>query len=341
MKQAFKIALSNEISPEINTVKISLDGRINSDLDWKIAKEKALKFIERGFSIFWELDLGLFSSLHYSISNQTQFLALGLSLEHFRDHIWTVFSENTVGISIYQGSADFALSFKWDEEQILNLRGWLEERFETVQSLSEELNLEVSDFRVIYPYQLEKTKEGAQILSLFCRDACVDYMALLATRLPETSDCYLLLDFKEVDKDALFQAQLASQDCFNFLKLVTKDSLLPLSEFCWNDVLMTHEISSPAVSLGVCFPPKEMCRPSQFKGLREVLLKLIAQKTAFRIISETNLITEWEGLDELIYVPSGLSSQGKRKLQGFCAAGGTLITLGEKLGLANEITFSL
>ncbi len=59
----------------------------------------------------------------------------------------------------------------------------------------------------------------------------------------------------------------------------------------------------------------------------------------YRIIPETYLTTEWHGLDYLIVDPDSLSSQGFRKLQGFCAAGGTIVSLGKIMGLPYEILF--
>ena len=53
------------------------------------------------------------------------------------------------------------------------------------------------------------------------------------------------------------------------------------------------------------------------------------KKIPFRLIAEENIITNWDGLDTLIFAPSLLGSQGIRKLQGFLAAGGEVVSLEE------------
>ena len=92
-------------------------------------------------------------------------------------------------------------------------------------------------------------------------------------------------------------------------------------------------------TVGVCLPSLEHCRPSQYGGLREAFNWLSLAEIPYRIVPEGLLTTDWDGLDDLIVVPNGVSLQGKRKLQGFCAAGGTIVSLGHEMGLAQEMQF--
>ena len=55
------------------------------------------------------------------------------------------------------------------------------------------------------------------------------------------------------------------------------------------------------------------------------------------MIEELFLTESWEGVDRLYVLSEATTSQGKRKLLGFCAAGGTVIVEGESLGLPNEV----
>ncbi len=253
---------------------IDIDGRTNSGLDWKAARKQAQ---ETQGSILWNINLGLFQDLLHPIADQAQFLSLALSLEHFRDTLWKEFAEQTKGLCIYQGPADFRRGF-WDERYRDDL--------------------------------------------FYCRDACVEYIQLLANRLPDGLDVYVMLDASSI-AEPLEEAQLLTRERYERLNIIVEGGRLPIE---------THS----EIPLGVCFPPIDMHDPIHYTGLNEALHHLLEKQIPFRIIPESFLIAEWKGLDALIVTPSGLSPQGKRKLQGFCAAGGTVLNIGESLGLANE-----
>ena len=55
--------------------------------------------------------------------------------------------------------------------------------------------------------------------------------------------------------------------------------------------------------------------------------KLLKQGTKVRVIEEAYLTAEWDGLDILYIDPPCLSREGKRKVQGFQAAGGEVISV--------------
>jgi hypothetical protein len=80
--------------------------------------------------------------------------------------------------------------------------------------------------------------------------------------------------------------------------------------------------------------------PDYYAGLGEAIAHLTQAQTPFRIVPEYYLINQWDGLDSLIVLSSTINAQAKRKLQGFCAAGGTILTLGELLDLPHEIPFA-
>jgi hypothetical protein len=74
-----------------------------------------------------------------------------------------------------------------------------------------------------------------------------------------------------------------------------------------------------------------------YEGIVEGLDALKKRSISFKLIAESQLTSQWDGLDYLLYSPTGLSTQGKRKLQGFCAAGGTVVSTGALLGLPYEM----
>src|SRR5436853_6416534 len=74
-----------------DAVMIDLDGRLQSDLDWKKARSQAHQAVERGYSVLWNMNMGLFGELLHLLTSQSQFLSLTIALEHFRDSLWKEF----------------------------------------------------------------------------------------------------------------------------------------------------------------------------------------------------------------------------------------------------------
>ncbi len=346
----FEGPLDDSLPSPFNTVTIYLDGRLQADLTWKKAKEQAQKAAELGYGILWDIDIGLFEQLPFALTNQTQYLSLTLSLEHFRDSLWKEFKSNTVGLSIYRGNADFSVGFRWDDAQVANLRQWLSNCFADEAQFASELQLKQSPFTQLEVTDLFQSDAGKQLVRLFCRDVALEYLLLLASRLPDTLPIYLFLNVSAFAPHPLWQAQLLHAERFEHLNLALNGTTLPIQAWGWQSSVHSlgysgqedpSNLSAPQeIKVGICLPSMLMCRPSQFTGLEEAFVKLLEEGIPFRIIAENHLITEWDGLDYLIYTPAGLSIQGKRKLQGFCAAGGTVVSVAQPLGLAYEETFA-
>jgi hypothetical protein len=318
-----------------DAVVISLDGRVQADLDWKKGREQAQIAIEKGYALMWDMQLGLFQGLGQPLTNQTQFLSLTLSLEHFRDTLWKEFKSHTVGLSIFRGSVDFSQGFPWDSHQQQNLKEWLQE-------LSDP-RLASLDFA-----QLQQEVEGQQLIRLFCRDVAVEYLSLLATRLPDSLSTYLYLDATALNGPLLHEIQLLNPERFDRLLLGLKGHRLPFEAYGWK-VPTPHgymgsapaELPSlPSASIGVCVPSMSFYQAHHYEGLEEGLAALQKRALPFKLIAESQLTSQWDGLDYLLYTPSGLSTQGKRKLQGFCAAGGTAVSTGALLGLPYEMSLA-
>lgn len=103
-KAIFDSECLGEVVPlGFDAVRILIDGRIKADLSWREAHAAAVAYVKKGLRLFWEIDLGLFDQLNLPISNQSQFLSLSLSLEHFRDTLWKEFRSESVGLCLYRG----------------------------------------------------------------------------------------------------------------------------------------------------------------------------------------------------------------------------------------------
>jgi hypothetical protein len=285
------------------TVTITLDGKVTSSLDWGAERQLAVSAIQNGDKLFWAIDLGLFGQLKNPLSNQTQFLSLVLSLEHFRDTLWKEFEEHTAGVLLYEGSADFSKeiysgldqgrSILWDDELQQNYITWCE-------------------------------RKAVMDKSLFCRDVAAEYLTMLANRMPDAMPLFIKLHLSSLS--FVQEIQLTHQERFGRIQLIVNGSNLP---------------TNLEITVGLCLPSFEKVDPKYYEGMEAAVNYLLARKIPFRVIPETYLISEWDGLDYLVVVPEGLGSQGIRKLHGFCAADGTVVSLGDPIGVAQEIPWTV
>lgn len=310
-------------------VKIDLDGTINSDLSWNDAKKIALSAVESGKRILWHINLGLFSSLKEPLSNKAQFLSLTLSLEHFRDTLWQQFRSQTVGLCLYSGSADFSIDYPWDDNQYTNFLEWVEDN----------ASLTTVEIANIHPQELSKTVQGKLLLQLFCRDSLSEYLELLARTLPDTIPLFLLFDAAGL-QDPCVMLQLLHRDRFRSFQLALKGvpRQIVCSELVWNNEGL-QVMSIDTIHLGLCLAITGSTEVND--RLRKAITNLCAEDRPFRVISSTYLTAEWDGIDDLIVDSETVDRQLFRKLQGFCAAGGRVLTIGKPLGLPNEEAYYL
>ena len=133
---------------------------------------------------------------------------------------------------------------------------------------------------------------------LFCADAFAHYFQMLAHALPDELPLFLYLDTRGCGS-AAEKRQLRSRERFEHFHVVTEES---------------------AASLAVCMPEEAHCSGDALAKLDRLFAAL---KEPYRVIEETFLTESWEGVDRLYVVSEAISAQGKRKLMGFCAAGGS------------------
>lgn len=287
--------LNEPIPDGFDAVKIPLDGTLKSDLDWTKQRQWVEEHPE--YHILWDLDLGLFSDLR-SLRNQTQFKSLTLSINHFLESIWQQFHSRTLGVVLFQGTIHFENAIPWDEEEEQIFVEWQEEA----------------------PNPQKR---------LYCRDAIAEYLDLLVGRLPEALTPIILMD----DDPGLTHSQRAqylSKESFPHLETALNQ---PPDGYRWGSHRLCREPKpipeAPLPTVGVCLPP-DQSTPEELDSIFEDLEK---KKVPFRTIPESMLTTEWHGIDDLIVLSSKVSGEGFRMLQGFCAAGGSVIYSGGSLEL--------
>jgi len=69
---------------------------------------------------------------------------------------------------------------------------------------------------------------------------------------------------------------------------------------------------------GLLLPTDPMCTPEILASLED------KYEEDYKIVPEAVFEECWDGLDRLLYIEETLTDQGRRKLQGFTAAGGLL-----------------
>lgn len=327
--------LGEPVPQGFNAVSISLQGGLNSDLNWQKQKEAAQDYISQGIKIFWQLDLGLFSNLKAPLSDSTQHLALGLALRHFKETMWSDYQSHTVGLSFYKGSIDFTHHFSWDTTQILALQGWLQDHFPRAELLSKELRFPIERFNQVDQHLLNCHPAGIDLLKLFCCDAAMEYITLLTDRLPGNLIPTILIDTHSI-QNPLFLAQLLSKERFpRTNRAITNDPWK--TDFHGSLSKVIPSKPSIMAKIGICLPSR--CYPSQRQVLQNVWNDYVNQGIGVRPIAEENLNSNWEELDSIVVISDMISSEGQRKLHGFCASGGTVITIGKSLQLAQEISY--
>lgn len=304
-----------EQPPEgFNLVSIKLDARLSSSLQWKEEKAYAQQLVDRGLFVFWQLDLGFFRDLTQPLADEMQFRSLGIAVEHFVDALWSSFQSQSFGVSFYRGALDFSHFFPWDDEQRENLQFWLADR--GLESRTED--------------ELQKDEEGRFLIQQFCCDAVVEYLELLSTRLPPNLAAFALLEAYSVHSPVI-EAALLSRERFQHIHPILRGGDQSHRLLRWEGGSFDSGFIGrwnakyeklPEASIGLCLPAAEKVSVALLRQLEQAVEG--RDPLSYRFISEECLTEEWGGLDQLLYVEDGVSVLGRRKLDGFVAAGGEL-----------------
>lgn len=137
---------------------------------------------------------------------------------------------------------------------------------------------------------------------LFCAEAFVSYFQMLAHKLPAEISVRLILE-PPTSGSTAEKIHLLSPIRFEHFQIESsfrKDS-----------------------NIGLSFPIDSKCTDLNLAVLDAYLIK----HPSFRPIFEEIMIEQWEGLDEIHYIPEALSPRGERMLKGFEAAGGKRVKI--------------
>lgn len=284
----------------MNSITIHLDAGLNATLDFTKEKELAREAIVQGFKLNFEIDFGLFSNLKKKLSNSSQCLSFKLSLEQFKEAFFHEFEGDIERICLYKGNLNFSHDARRDDDFLISFREWQQSK-----------NLDVSYNDPWY-------------FALFCRDVFTEYLHILIENMPDALAFHVELDCSLIN-DPLLYAVLTHREVYQRLHLkLTNSPYLHDNQSCY----------------AICLPSKDIVLQETLRGFSDVFNDFIKNNIAYRLIPESMLITEWHLVDYLFVLTNTITAAGKRKLQGFAAAGGIVVLIGDKIGIPGEMTYS-
>lgn len=285
--------------------RIPLPATLYDRLDWKPSFAVAKDAIARGERILWDLDLGLFSRLPMPLSDEGQFRACTLAVEFLLHEIKDHFKDVTVGVCLYRGSGDMRRGFPWEPGSAPV----------TAEAASAEKSL------------------------VICRDRCWEFLRQLVVNWPDHIPLFAMLDLRRLSP--LTQLLLLERSQLGrFCPIVRGVSRcwqfphLGWEEWAESGTLSRQLIVSPensvqahsdgSVRQGLLIP-NEVIDPLTSTKWETLLCEMQQKGIVTRILSESYLTAEWDGLDQIFVSSQTNTLLAKRALQGFKAAGGEVL----------------
>ncbi len=151
----------------------------------------------------------------------------------------------------------------------------------------------------------------------------LELLRRIAERLPDELPIFVLLN-RESGRARL--AHKLSREKLGSFRVAIEDSFLPVNGWIWRDPFVM--LAPGDEKVGLCLPEEQLCSQEILDEAEALCDQLEAQGIKYRVVSETFLTEDWEGLDLLYVWPFLVTPRGSRKLMGFCAAGGVV----EKIG---------
>lgn len=317
-----------------------VDLSLSSPLHFKEVLEKATYIQSQGGLIFWNLQFDFLEDLR-SYHFEGLFNAYAHGLKIFSQQVLSAFANSTVGCSLFQGLCDFASLFSFEKAHYQGFIDWLTDIYKTpsilFETTSEESFLSHAKFEELSVAILEVTPFGQHVKNVYSASILASYLHRLAAVLPEDILAFVCLDARGISHTA-YLYQLLSKERFAHLHLAIKDSPIPVGVLAWDQGFKSS--IKPKASLGICFPNDPSCRATVLNRLKKCFSDLDKISTAYRIIPEFLMTESWDDLDDLVFLKEALSAQGKRILQGFSIAGGSLVYLDQPIGLEPECSYA-
>jgi hypothetical protein len=134
---------------------------------------------------------------------------------------------------------------------------------------------------------------------------------MLAHKLPDEVPIWLLFEI-EPQIEATKALEMVSKEGFEHFKIALRGKELPIEGYRWDDQGLYQ--NSVKTSVGAVYPSTPNPRFEELLHIEPV-----------KVVFETFLAEQWDGLDRMHVLSDGLTTQGRRMLQGFAAAGGEVV----------------
>ncbi len=311
---------------------VTLDLSQKSTLDWDSQFAVVDELIDRGSSIFWDLYLGI-NADSFSYDDYFLFQSLSIGIAQFIEKFWKKFQGHCLGINLFRGQLNLAESIRWSEKEKDIFRLWLSQK-QFDRSLG--TNFET-------PH-----KTHPQILRIYAVERLSDYLHQLGASFPEEAAIFATFNAFDIDSPSM-QAQLLSKQRFPHIRLSAANVKCPLFGIRWHSGMMRGGVLSNKPSederqkssplTGVCIPLDSHFSDSTYNILDQIFAYLKKYDHDYRIIPEALFTEYWDGLDQILICPQCLSEEGIRKLMGFQAAGGEVVTCQGELDLPNIVSW--
>ena len=302
--------------------RLTVDLSAPSTLSFERLLKQAYEVAQSGAKILWQLDFAFsnrLSDFRFEGIYNTHFEAIRV----FNSAIGETFKANTLGYILYEGYLDVYRAFSWSDIDFIEFKEWLFDLYQTPGRLFESSGSisgmgDFSSFDELSKEMFDVTPFGRHLKNLFSMNILLAYLHRLLAALAEDSHAFIDLHIpKEFHKG--FVHQLLSKERFSHIELF-------------------HPLEDPEkeYKIGVCLPNDPFCFPSMLQMFKKTLDDLCEKKLSFKVIPEFMMTSSWEGLDYIVYSRKGLSPQGKRILQGFCAAGGSALYTDEPVETGSD-----
>ena len=138
-----------------------------------------------------------------------------------------------------------------------------------------------------------------------------EYLHHIGAMLPDETPPFALFD-------CAGDPTLFSKEIFPYIHLGFRSG--PIGIIKWEESLKPRRFDA---RVGVALP----LRGKEMGSVKKYLSDLDAKGTPYRLIAEPYITEEWDDLDTLVIFPELISSWGMRMVQGFEAAGGTVLKI--------------
>jgi hypothetical protein len=320
---------SRPVPVPFTAATVCVDGRPQSRLDFAAAERDVCQLVERGHTPIFDLDLGFFQDGRKELTHKIQFQARAHTIDQFSDELWEKWQKHAPCAIVARLGCDFAKECLWGHETQDNFRAWLTEHHLSPAKASE-----------------AKGEEDHWLTTLFCRDCIVQYLELLTAHLPPKLLRLVLLDAENVPSPLAY-AELTRRDVWKHFWLAVRRPPYPLPSPIWQEgegkgyigTDMGSYRSACAPTVGVILPGCSLFSLSAYASLGQAMETLVDKGIGFIVIPEGAITSEWDGLDTLVCSRIGLTTEGRRALQGFTAAGGQVLYTDDPLGVSGERHF--